>query len=219
MVERDDEDLAIEQLPGAAPEPAAGRADDPQLVSGRTVAAEPPQEQAAARAEPATPAAPSTERLRELVGRMEQFRAQLAALPTRQLQRIEDLDARILTLSNQRAQLAERLADLPEPQRHRGREQDPNAVERAFLEGAVQANEREDDAVLEQRTRLEREIGDPAEARAERDSIRLALNRDVREHKALSKELAEHERNTPDEHARTNSKDRDERGIDLGIGL
>ncbi len=70
MVERDDEDLAIEQLPGAAPEPAAGRADDPHLASGRTVAAEPPQEQAAARAEPATPAAASTERLRELEERM-----------------------------------------------------------------------------------------------------------------------------------------------------
>ncbi len=219
MVERDDEDLAIEQLPGAAPEPAAGRADDPQLASGRTVAAEPPQEQAAARAEPATPATPSTERWRELEERMEQFREQLAALPTRQLQRIEDLDARSLTLSNQRAQLAERLADLPEPQRRRGREQDPNAVERAFLEGAAQASERERDAALEQRTRLEHEIGDPAEARAERDGIEHVLSRTVREHKTLSKELTEHERSTPDEHARTNSKDRDEREIDLGIGL
>jgi len=183
------------------------------------VAEDPPQEQAAARAEPATPAAPSAERLRELEERAERLRAQLAALPTRQLQRVEDLDARILTLTGQHAQLAERLADLPEPRRRRGREQDPNAVERAFLTGAVQTNERERDAVLEQRSRLEREIGDPAEARAERDGIEHALGRTVREHRALSKELAEHERSTPAERDRANSKDRDEREIDLGIGF
>jgi conjugative relaxase-like TrwC/TraI family protein len=219
MGERDDEDLAVEQLPGAEREPAAGRADDAELNEARAVAEAPPQEQAAARAEPARPAAPSAERLRALEERSEQLRAQLAALPTRQLQRIEDLDARILTLTGQHAQLAERLADLPEPTRRRGREQDPNAVERTFLTGAVQANERERDAVLEQRSRLEREIGDPTEARAERDGIEHALSRTVREHAALSKELAERERHAPGERDRTNSKDRDERGIDLGIGF
>jgi conjugative relaxase-like TrwC/TraI family protein len=219
MGERDDEDLAIEQLPGAEREPAAGRANDAELDEARAVAEDPPQEQAAARAEPPTPAEPSVERLRELHERAEQLRAQLKALPTRQLQRIEDLDARVLTLSDQRAQLAERLAYLPEPRRHRGREQDPNAVERAFLKGAVQANERERDAVLEQRNRLERELGDPAEARVERDGIEHAISQATREHKALSKELAELEPHTPGERARANFKDRDEREIDLGIGL
>lgn len=73
--------------------------------------------------------------------------------------------------------------------------------------------------MLEQRTRLEREIGDPAEARAERDGIEHAISRTVREHKALSKELAERERDTPGERGRTNPKERDERGIDLWIGL
>jgi conjugative relaxase-like TrwC/TraI family protein len=219
MGERDDEDLAVEQLPGAEREPAAGRADDAELNEVRAVAAEPPQEQPAARAEPATPAVPSAVRLRALEERRERLRAQLAALPTRQLQRIEDLDARILTLTGQRAQLAERLAALPEPTRHRGREQDPDAVERAFLEGALSAGERERGAVLEQRSRLEREIGDPAEARAERDGIEHALGRTVREHRALSKELAEHDRSTPGERGRATSKDRDEHEIDLGIGL
>ncbi len=219
MLERDDEDLAFEQLPGAEREPGSGRVDDPDLAAGRTVAAEPPQEQAAARAEPATPAVPSAERLLELEERSEQLRAQLAALPTRRLQRIEDLDAQILTLSTQHAQLAERLADLPEPTRRRGREQGSNAVERAFLTGAEQANKRERDAVLEQRSRLEREIGNPAEARAERDGIEHVLGQATREHKALSKELAEHERSTPGERARTNFKERDEHEIDLGIGF
>ena len=47
MLERDDEDLAIEQLPGA------GRADDPELAGSRELASEPPQERGAALAEPA----------------------------------------------------------------------------------------------------------------------------------------------------------------------
>jgi conjugative relaxase-like TrwC/TraI family protein len=219
MGERDDEDLAVEQLPAAEHGPAAGRADDPGLAAGRTRAAGPPQEQAAARAEPATPAAPSTERLRALDERREQLRAQLKALPTRQLRRIEDLDARILTLTGQHVQLAERLAALPEPTRRRGREQDPDAVERAFLAGAVQDNERERGAVLDERSRLEREIGNPAEARAERDGIEHALGRIVREHRALSRELDKLDRNAPGERDRANSRDRDERGIDLGIGF
>ena len=60
MLERDDEDLAIEQLPGA------GRADDPTLASARTHATEPPQEHAAARAEPTPLATATPARLREL---------------------------------------------------------------------------------------------------------------------------------------------------------
>ena len=90
MLERDDEDLAIEQLPGA------GRADDPEVARSRALAAELPQERAAARAEPAPPAAVTPARLRELRERVEQLQAQLQALPTRELQRIEDLDARAL---------------------------------------------------------------------------------------------------------------------------
>ena len=88
MLERDDEDLAIEQLPGA------GRADDPALAGSRELAAELPQERAAARAEPAPPAAATPAQLRELRERVEQLQAQLRALPLGELQRIEDLDGR-----------------------------------------------------------------------------------------------------------------------------
>jgi ATP-dependent exoDNAse (exonuclease V) alpha subunit len=56
MLERDDEDLAIEQLPGA------GRADDAEVADAETSARVPRQEQAAERAE-AIPAAASAERL------------------------------------------------------------------------------------------------------------------------------------------------------------
>ncbi len=189
MLKRDDEDLAIEQLPGA------GRADDPDLASARTHATEPPQEQAAARGEP-TPASATPALLRERRERIEQLQAQLAALPTRELQRIEDLDARALTLTSQREQLTGRLAGLPEPHRRLGREQDPHAIERAHLTSALQANERELDAVLTQRDGLERELGDPSEARAEREG----LERDHptnHEHTALRNELAERELRNP----------------------
>jgi hypothetical protein len=103
MLERDDEDLAIEQLPGA------GRTDDLNLAGACAHAAEPPQEHAAARAEPRPPATASPVRMRELRERVERLHAQLAELPTRQLRRIEDLDARALTLTTQHDQLTQRL--------------------------------------------------------------------------------------------------------------
>ncbi len=191
MLERDDEDLAIEQLPGA------GRTDDPDLAGARAHATDPPQEHAAARAETKPPATATPPRLRELRERVEQLQAQLAALPTRQLQRIEDLDARALTLTTQREQLTERRAGLPDPQRRLGREHDPHAVERAHLAGALQANERELDATLTQRSSLERELGDPAEARAERQGLEHAVTQATQEHTALRNELAERELRTP----------------------
>ena len=149
-----------------------------------------------AQSPPRRPRRPSA-RLRELRERVEQLHAQLAALPTRELQRIEDLDARALTLTTQREQLTGRLAGLPEPRRRLGREQDPHAIERAHLTSALQANERELDAVLTQRSGLERELGDPVEARAEREGLEHAITQATREHTALRNELAERELQTP----------------------
>jgi hypothetical protein len=192
MLERDDEDLAIEQLP------AVGRADDPDLAGARALAAEPPQEHAAARAEPHTPRPPrDPSRLRELRERVEQLQAQLAALPSRQLQRIEDLDSRAITLSSQREQLAERLAGLPEPRRRLGRQQDPHAVERTHLASALAGSDRELDGILTQRSRLQRELGNPAEISSERDGLQHALTQSTREHTEIRNELAERELHTP----------------------
>ncbi len=205
MLERDDEDLAIEQLPGA------GRTDDPELADARAHAAGPPQEHAASRAETTPPAAATPARLWELRERVERLHAQLAALPTRELQRIEDLDARALTLTTQREQLTQRLADMPEPRRRLGREQDPHAIERAGLTSALQANERELDAVLTQRSGLERELGDPTEARAEREGLEHAITQTTQEHAALRNELAERELHTPAEWVRATFGERPDR--------
>jgi conjugative relaxase-like TrwC/TraI family protein len=191
MTERDDEDLAIEQLPGV------GRADDPRLTDARAHATDPPQEHAAALAEPTPPAAATLARLRQLRERVERLQAQLAALPTRELQRIEDLDARALTLTAQRERLAQRRVGLPDPQRRFGREQDPNAVERAHLTSAMQANTRELDAVLTQRASLEHELGNPAEARAEREGLEHEITQATREHAVLRNEFADRELHNP----------------------
>jgi len=191
MIERDDEDLAIEQLPQPS------RADDAELAGSRALATEPPQELAAALAEPTPPATATPARLRQLRERIEQLRTQLQALPTRELQRIEEADERALTLSTQREQLAEQLALLPEPGRRFGREHDPHAIERTQLTSALEAHDRELHAALTERTHLERELGDPDEIRTERDGLEGAIGQSTQEHTALGDELAERELHTP----------------------
>jgi hypothetical protein len=190
MLDRDDEDLAIEQLPGA------GRADDAEVADAGSSATASRQEQPAARAEP-SPAIAGTQRLCELGDRIQQLRTQVEALPTRQLQRVEDLDARTITLTTQREQITRRIDDLPQPRRRFGREQDPNSIERAHLTGALQATNREFDAALSQRERLVRELGDPSEVHAERDGLQRALTQLTREHTEIRDRLAEREVHAP----------------------
>jgi hypothetical protein len=125
------------------------------------------------------------------------MRAQVEALPTRQLQRIEDPDASAIMLTAQRNQIERRIDDLPQPRRRLGREQDPNSVERAHLAGALQAAGRELDAVLSQRERLARELGDPSGIRAACDGLQRALTQLTREHTEIRDELAEHEVHAP----------------------
>jgi conjugative relaxase-like TrwC/TraI family protein len=195
MLERDDEDLAIEQVP------APGRADDPAVAGSRALATEPPQERAAELAEPMPPATATVTataaRLRELRERIEQLHTRLQALPARELQRIEDLDERALTLSTQREQIAERLTRLPEPHGWPGRRPDHHAVERTNLTRALDAVERELDATLAQRSRLERELGNPVEIRAERDGLEHAITQLTQEHTQARNELAERELHAP----------------------
>jgi hypothetical protein len=190
MLERDDEDLAIEQLPDA------GRADDAEAGRAASSPTEPRQEQAAARAE-ATPAIADAARLRELGDRIQHLRAQAGALPTRQLQRVEDLDARAITLTTQREQITRRIDDLPQPRRRLGRGQDPHAVERAHLTGALQAADHELDAMHSQREHLTRELGNPSEVRAERDGPQRALTEITREQAEILDELAERDVRAP----------------------
>ena len=121
MLVRDDEDLAIDQLA------AAGRADDPQLTA-RPV--EPPQEQAAERAEPPLAAAGPAS-LRELRGQLEELRAQLQSLTAGELGRFDELDTRARTLTEKRHQLRGQLDRLRAARARRlGRSADPNLLNR-----------------------------------------------------------------------------------------
>jgi conjugative relaxase-like TrwC/TraI family protein len=187
MLERDDEDLAIEQLPGA------GRADDPALVGSRGLAGEPPQEWAAARAEPEVPAAATPGELRELRGRVEQLQAQLKALPLRELQRIERVDREAIGLLDRRERNTEELAGLPETRRRFGREKDPHARERHRLDSSLQIDGSALRKVLAERSRLAAELGDVPEVRTERDGLEGAISQSMREHRAIRDELVERE--------------------------
>jgi hypothetical protein len=191
MLERDDEDLAIEQLLGP------GRADDPGLTDSRELASEPPQERGAARAEPAQPAAATRAQLRELGERVEQLQAQLRALPLGKLERIEDLDRLAITLMSQRNENAERLAELPERRRRLGREKDPHIGERSYLRSALQSNEVALADVLERRSDLARELCDVPEVRAERDGLEHAIGEVTRDRTAVRDELVERELQAP----------------------
>ena len=191
MLERDDEDLAIEQLPGA------GRADDPEVAGSRALASEPSHERGAARAEPAPAAAATRAQLRELGERISQLQAQLQALPTRQLQHIEHYDERTLALLTQRERHAERLAALPEPRRRFGREHDPHATERRQLTSTLESFDDELHTVRTLRGELARELGDVPEVRAERDGLEGAIGQSVREQTGFRDELVERELHAP----------------------
>ncbi len=61
----------------------------------------------------------------------------------------------------------------------------------------LNASERDLDAVLAQRSRLERELGNPVEVRAERDGLKHAITQLTQEHTQVRNELAERELHAP----------------------
>jgi hypothetical protein len=86
---------------------------------------------------------------------------------------------------------------LPDPKRRFGRERDPHASERSQLTSEITLHDRELEAVLTRHSRLARELGDPAEMRAERDGLERAMRLLAREHGEVRDELAERELRAP----------------------
>ena len=169
MLVRDDEDLAVDQIP------AAGREDDPALVSHRAARGTLPQEVAADRSQTTEPIA-SLSRLidvREQIGR---HRVVLGALPSRPLAQFDELDAKEQEVAAQQNEDAERLAALAPPTRCLGRVRDAHADERSFLVTALEMNERALSEVRAERARLLRELGDPDQVRSEREGIEAAID-------------------------------------------
>ena len=182
MLVRDDEDLAIDQLA------AAGRADDPQLAHAGV---EPLLERATARAEsPSDP--PVRSALGELRDQLERLRAQLAALPTAEIESLDALDARARALTERRDLLRGELERLPMSRERRFvRNQDPHVVDRTRLTSALAGTEDQLERTLTQRATLARELGDPAAIREERDGLTSTIDTFAHQHTELRNQLAD----------------------------
>jgi len=197
MLERDDQDLAIEQLL------PAGRTDDRQLVFALDEAGEPPQEHAALRAEPAVPGL-STSRLRELGERLEQLSAQRAALPSSDLSRLDTADARVLELTERRDELSASLERLPAPKRSRlGRERDEHIIDRTRLSTALNGTHDAIARALETEARLREQLGNPEQIRSELDGLDREIRELSNERDGLLNELTDRELQAPGEWGKT----------------
>jgi conjugative relaxase-like TrwC/TraI family protein len=184
MLERDDEDLALDQL-------AVERVDDPQLAGPRPESLEPPQEQAAERAEPPVADAPEAP-LGELRERLERLRGQLAALPTGELQQLQELDEHAIVLTERRDAVRGGLERLPAPRQRRfGRGGDPHVTERTQLTSTLAGHEVGLERVLSERASLARQLGDIEPIKQERDRLTSAINATRREHRELLDVLVE----------------------------
>ena len=184
MLERDDEDLAIDQLA------EAGRADDPQLTQP---AVEPLQEQASERPRDAAPGS-RTPPLSDLRDQIDQLRSQLESLPTVELDQLDELDTRARDLTERRDEIRTSLQRLPAPQERRfGRSEDPHIVDRTRLASALAGAEDQLERVLTQRATLARQLGDVTAVGQERDGLTAALRTLERQHAELRNDLADRE--------------------------
>ena len=192
MLVRDDEDLAIAQLP--AP-PAAGRPDDPGL---RAAPALPAPERGAERQEPAAAPERSVAQLLELQRERERLTAQTAALPLADLRQLDAVIAERARVQAQRGDVADRLEQLPAPARSALRpKRDPHAAERARLTAAVGGADQQIAALERQADRLQRAIGPAPAIQQERAGLeaRIAeVDHDVRQ---IRDELAERDVASP----------------------
>jgi conjugative relaxase-like TrwC/TraI family protein len=196
MLDRDDEDLAIEQLP------PSGRADDHRLALALKHTREPVQEHAALRAGP-TPPASTTTRMRDLRECIEQLTTQREALPAAQLRELDTAHARILELTERHGELSMGLNRLPSAKRgvlRRGR--DEHLVDRTRLDSALAATDEALAGARNAERRLRERLDDPEQVRSELDGIQRELHHLSEEHDGLLDEVTDRELQAPGEWAR-----------------
>jgi conjugative relaxase-like TrwC/TraI family protein len=176
MTVRDDEDLAVTQLPDR---PAPGRPDDDELHhTDPTPTAE--THDAGRRA------------LHALRDELAAVSAQRAQLPLPDLYELDAIEQDITRLQGQREHVAARLAAVPEPQRRLlGRSKDSHAAERAHLTSAVLGADRQLTALANQRERLIATTRDLPAARDERDALDRRERQLQHEARELRDDLAE----------------------------
>ena len=181
MKVRDDEDLALSQLPTM---PAPGRPDDPALRAA-------PPEQLAEY--PGThPPVVSPARLTALQDERTRLLAQLEGLPLADLRQLDAIAAERARVDGQRRDIAERLQALPTPTRSRlGRAKDPHAAERARLTAAVGAADQQIAALDTQAERAQRTLGPAAAIREERAGLQRRIDELEHNVRQVRDELAE----------------------------
>jgi conjugative relaxase-like TrwC/TraI family protein len=184
MLVRDDEDLAVDQIP------AAGREDDGALMPRSATSGTLPQEHAADRTQANEPTA-RLSRLLELREQVSHYRVVLGALPTRLLVRFDELDATERELTGRHDEHAERLAALEPLTRRLGGRRDPHAGERSFLVAALEIDQRALSEIRAERTRLRRELGSPDKVRSEREGIEGAISQLQQEYEQVRDELVD----------------------------
>jgi hypothetical protein len=191
MLERDDEDLAIEQLT------PAGVADDHQLTLAVDHPDEPSQEQPAAHAEPRIPDT-SRSRLHELTTRLELLSTQRAALPIEQLHELANAPARTLALTAQRDELRAQLDRLPAPSRGLlGRKRDPYLVDRTRLTSAITGLEHTIASARQRELDLHARLGNPEQIRSELAGLDRGVNETRTEHDGVLDALTDRELQAP----------------------
>jgi hypothetical protein len=127
----------------------------------------------------------------ELREQMRRRRLVLGAVPSRALARFDLLDVSEREVIAQRDEHMERLATL-EPSTHRlGRVHAPDAAERSFLVTALEMDERALSEVRAERTRLQRELGNPDQIRSEREAIETAIEQLQQEYSRVRDALAD----------------------------
>ena len=195
MLDRDDQDLAIEQLP------PAGRADDRQLRLALDHAGEPVQEHAALRAEPETPSLGAS-RVRELGERLEQLRAHRAALPSSQVSQLDTAHANMLELTQNRAELFASVEGLPAPERSLlGGERDEHIIDRVRLASALNAASEAIARAIAVEAGLREQLGDPEQIRSELAGLDGEIHQLTEERDGLLNELTDRELHAPGEWA------------------
>ena len=200
MIVRDDEDLAVAQLPQRA---APGRPDDRELHTTPALRSSELTELGAERAASAPGARADVARIAALQHERDQLVAQRQALPLRELRQLDAIAAEREQLRAQRDAAAERLQAVPGPERRAfGRAHDPHAAERTRLAAAVGAGDQQLAALDSQAARLQRDLGSAGDIRGERDGLDRRIAQLERDTRTLRDELAERDVEQPPAWAR-----------------
>jgi len=186
MLDSDDEDLALSQLP---PQAAPGRPDD-RAIQTKPAPVSPERGAERDQLQPSRPI--SLQHLRELQSEREQLLAQREALPLPELRQLDAIATERARVNEQRRDVADRLQDLPDPSRSvLGRSRDPRAAERARLTAGVAAADQQIAALDTQAGRLERALGPAAAVREERAGLDRRVDELEHDVRQVRDELAE----------------------------